>query len=64
MEPCLHCKHLKPITGGCRAFPQDIPYEFATGAKKHYKVVPGQVGRFVFEEGEPPDEIKEALKIM
>ena len=37
----------------CRAFPEEIPPEFLTGERAHNKPEPGQVGRFVFKEGEP-----------
>lgn len=55
---CLSCKHLQPLTGGCKAFPNGIPYEFSSGEKEHKEVEDGQVGDYVFTEGEP-DEIKD-----
>lgn len=51
--PCLKCVHFKPISGGCRAFPDGIPNDIANGERIHNSVELGQQGTFVFEEGEP-----------
>lgn len=60
-EQCVNCKHLRELSGGCRAFPAGIPYEIASGQKIHDKVIKGQTGEYVFEKGEPY-EMKEALE--
>ena len=54
---CLGCKHRQPLSGGCAAFPDGIPYEFTNGEKEHRKVVDGQVGDLVFEKGDA-EELK------
>ena len=54
---CLFCKHRQPLSGGCKAFPDEIPFEFSSGEKEHREKVEGQTGDYVFEEGEP-EELK------
>lgn len=56
-EHCLHCKHLL-FEGGCKAFPGDIPSDYAQGIKIHNKIDKNQVGKFIFEEGESYFEIE------
>ena len=59
-EHCLHCKHLLLFEGegGCKAFPGDIPSDYAQGIKIHNKIDKNQVGEFIFEEGESYFEIE------
>lgn len=46
---CFSCKHFNPITG-CPAFPETgIPEEILLGENDHSKIIPGQVGKFIFE---------------
>lgn len=50
---CNQCKHACLNYGdgsghGCRAFPNGIPEE-AKGGYNHHKVLPGQVGEYVYE---------------
>lgn len=52
---CLSCKHLCPITGGCLAFPGDVPYKFSSGEEIHTEYEPGQQGQYVYEPGEPEE---------
>ena len=54
---CLFCKHSLPLSGGCKAFRDGIPFEFSSGEKEHREKVEGQTGDYVFEEGEP-EELK------
>lgn len=49
-EQCLKCKHAL-MGGGCKAYPNGIPYEIANGTVSHDKVRSDQVGDFVFEKG-------------
>lgn len=60
MEQCVTCKHQRPLSGGCAAYPDGdgIPFKFSSDMEAHNKPEPGQTGTFVFEEGEP-DEIKQ-----
>ena len=32
---CLFCKHRQPLSGGCKAFTDEIPFEFSSGEKEH-----------------------------
>lgn len=50
MDLCINCKHLRPFSGGCEAFPNGIPFEFSNGEKEHLEIVDGQVGDFVFTQ--------------
>ena len=54
-EQCINCKHLTPISGGCKAYPDGIPLKFTEGPKEHNKVEKEQAGNFVFDEGEPEE---------
>ena len=56
-EQCLRCRYLRPLTGGCAAYPEGIPMEIAEGEVQHDTVFDGQEGVFVFEPG-TPDELK------
>lgn len=58
LEQCLNCRHLNPISGGCKAYPGDIPQRFVDGDVLHNSVEIDQKGTFVFEEGEP-DELSD-----
>lgn len=60
-DQCANCKHLKPFSGGCQAYPDGVPFKFSNNEEIHDKPQPKQVGVFVFEEGEP-DEIKQLGK--
>jgi len=53
---CCHCIHLRTSSGGCDAFPGDIPDEIVGGWNKHRKPLPGQGNKIVFEEGTPWEE--------
>ena len=46
---CNKCKHLRLLSGGCAAFPGDIPYGMGVFFQ-HYK--PGQKKDIVFESSE------------
>lgn len=47
---CFKCKHLRPLSGGCAAFPEDIPFGMGV-LFQHDKPLPGQKNDIVFEEG-------------
>ena len=52
---CLECKHLRPIEGGCDAFPWEdggIPDAITSGKNKHSKPLPDQKNKIVFEQKE------------
>jgi hypothetical protein len=49
VEHCLICKH--QLILGCKAFPDGVPMEYSEGIKIHNKIIKGQVGTFIFEEG-------------
>mgnify|MGYP001583337496 FL=1 len=51
---CNKCKHLRPLSGGCAAFPGDIPYGMGVFFQ-HYKPLPGQKNNIVFEAGAPDE---------
>ena len=51
----LFCKHRQPLSGGCKAFTDEIPFEFSSGEKEHREKV--RYRDYVFEEGEP-EELK------
>ncbi|QDP54992.1 MAG: hypothetical protein Unbinned96contig1002_2 [Prokaryotic dsDNA virus sp.] len=48
---CNNCKHLRLISGGCDAFPGDIPFGMGV-LFMHDKPFPGQKNNIVFERGE------------
>jgi hypothetical protein len=54
---CFKCKHRRPYSGGCNAFPIDIPNEIIF-KNKHNKPIKGQKNNIVFEEGESLEEQK------
>ena len=66
-----NCKHFLGVTQPdgteetevvyCKAFPDGIPEEIAYGDDPHDKILLGQTGRFVYEEGEPR-EFAEAIE--
>lgn len=60
-EQCLNCKNLMPITGGCKAYPEGIPYKFSSDQEQHNKIEPDQENGFVFEEGKP-EQLKSLKK--
>ena len=62
MDLCINCKHLRPFSGGCEAFPNGIPFEFSNGEKEHLEIVDGQVGDFVFEKDDESDDNEETEK--
>ena len=49
---CDKCKHLRPFSGGCAAFPDDIPYGMGV-LFRHDQPLPEQKNDIVFEEGDP-----------
>lgn len=49
---CNRCKHLRPLSGGCNAFPDGIPFDMGVFIE-HFKPLPEQKNKIVFEEGEP-----------
>ena len=49
---CFRCKHIRPLSGGCAAFPEGIPFGMGVNFK-HSKPLPGQKNNIIFEEGEP-----------
>jgi hypothetical protein len=54
---CFKCKYRRPYSGGCNAFPKDIPNEIIF-KNKHNKPIKGQKNNIVFEEGESLEEQK------
>ena len=58
---CFKCKHLRPLPGGCAAFPEDIPSGMWV-LFQHDKPFTGQKNDIVFEVGEP-DEINVGQKV-
>jgi hypothetical protein len=46
---CFKCKHFDLINGGCDAFPNGIPDEITSGENKHFKPLPNQKNKIVFE---------------
>jgi hypothetical protein len=48
---CFKCKHFKEISGGCDAFPTDIPFGMGV-LFMHDDPLPDQKNDIVFEEGE------------
>lgn len=52
---CFTCKHLRPIDGGCDAFPKGIPMSITDEGRPHTEPLPGQKNKIVYEplaEGE------------
>ncbi|MEN8879068.1 MAG: hypothetical protein ABF311_02770 [Polaribacter sp.] len=49
---CFKCKHLRPLSVGCAAFPEDIPFGMGV-LFQHDKPLPGQKNDIIFEEGDP-----------
>jgi hypothetical protein len=45
---CGRCKHKHLGAGTCDAYPEGIPFSFASGADKHTVPVPGDMG-IIFE---------------
>lgn len=52
MDQCINCKHLNAFSGGCLAYPDEIPFKFTNGEEKHDKVENDQKGDYIFAEGE------------
>lgn len=50
---CFQCKWLNEFGFGCKAFPEEIPFEITEGQVEHNEVRDDQIGEFVFE---PIDE--------
>lgn len=48
---CYKCKHFRPLSGGCDAFPDGIPDEILQ-TNEHAKPLPEQKNNIVFEAGE------------
>lgn len=63
-ESCFNCRHLlysggmlsqdKGERGKCEAFPDGIPDDIWFHGIEHDKMMPGQLGDFVYEEPIPP----------
>lgn len=53
IEQCQSCKHLRPFTGGCDAYPDGIPYKYSSDQEAHTTVQRDQEGTAVFEMGVP-----------
>lgn len=47
---CEKCKHFRALSGGCDAFPNEIPDEIVSGENKHSKPLPKQKNKIVFEK--------------
>lgn len=47
---CFSCRHLRPISGGCDAFPDGIPMEISDGGQPHREPLPGQKNKIVYEK--------------
>ena len=52
---CIPCLYFDHKTRNCPAFPEGIPEEIGTGKLHHDRVLPGQVGDFVFHMFDPPE---------
>lgn len=50
---CNNCKHRNGAK--CPAFPESIPLIFLSGDAPHLEVVPGQVGKTVWELRKAPN---------
>ena len=46
---CFRCKHIRPLSGGCAAFPEGIPFGMGVNFK-HSKPLPGQKNNIIFSE--------------
>lgn len=55
---CLACKHFRPRTNSCPAFPEGIPEDILCGLERHDSVIAGQKGAWVFT---PAKELKRSL---
>ena len=44
---CFKCKHLRPLSGGCAAFPEDIPFGMGV-LFQHDKPFPAQKNEVSF----------------
>lgn len=51
---CFKCKHFREFSGGCKAFPSEIPFGMGV-LFNHDKPLPNQNNNIVFEEGEPTE---------
>lgn len=49
---CFNCKHLRSLSGGSAAFPEDIPSGVGV-LFQHDKPLSGQKNDIIFEAGEP-----------
>ena len=54
---CFKCIHRRPYSGGCNAFPIDIPNEIIF-KNKHNTPIKEQKNNIVFEEGESLEELE------
>lgn len=54
---CLKCKNFNLVSGGCKAFPDGIPYEITNNGVKHYQPLPDQPNNIVYEYGRSLEEI-------
>lgn len=48
---CITCKHYR-MNGTCKAFPDRIPLFFISGEAPHDRVIKGQQGSTIYEQGE------------
>lgn len=58
---CFDCKWLNEFGFGCKAFPEEIPFEITNGEVEHNEVREDQVGKYVYvkkedEDNEPKNE--------
>lgn len=52
-DQCQNCKHLRPLTGGCDAYPDGVPYRYSSDQEVHDTIQKDQEGKAVLEPGEP-----------
>jgi hypothetical protein len=57
---CRDCVHFRPFSGGCDAFPDEIPDQILL-SNKHDKPIKDQGNKIVFEYGQP-EETKQFQK--
>jgi hypothetical protein len=50
---CFKCRHFRKISGGCDAFPENIPDSIAKEGEPHDVPLPGQGNDIVFEPLDP-----------
>jgi len=60
---CFKCKHLRPLPGGCAAFPEDIPSGMGV-LFQHDKPLPGQKNDIVFDSIQPAGSNLSLIRIV